>query len=77
MVKQELLTIKSDDVDGRKEAVFRIYTNQSLKFGQPESFRVLIRELQSLCFNLKIYGPDNKTGRVKSLSLNSLEKLGW
>ena len=74
---QELLTIKSDDVDGRKEAVFRIYTNQSLKFGQPESFRVLIRELQSLCFNLKIYGHDNKTGRVKSLSLNSLEKLGW
>ena len=74
---QELLTIKSDDVDGRKEAVFRIYTNQSLKFGQPESFRVLLRELQSLCFNLKIYGHDSKTGRVKSLSLTSLEKLGW
>ena len=74
---QELLTIKSDDVDGRKEAVFRIYTNQSLKFGQPESFRVLLRELQSLCFNLKIYGHDSKTGRVKSLSLTSLENLGW
>ena len=73
---QELLTIKSDDVEGRKEAVFRIYTNQSFKFGQPESFKVLLRELQSLCFNLKIYGTESKTGRLKSLNLIELEKLG-
>lgn len=52
---QELLTIKSDDVEGRKEAVFRIYTNQTFNFGQPESFKVLFRELQALCFNLKLY----------------------
>lgn len=73
---QELLTIKSDDVEGRKEAVFRIYTNQSFNFGQPESFKVLLRELQSLCFNLKIYGNDIKTSRLKSYNLLELEKLG-
>lgn len=72
---QELLTIKSDDVDGRKEAVFRIYTNKPLSFGQPESFKVLVRELQSLCFNLQIHGIDFKSGESKSLTLKKLEKL--
>ena len=72
---QELLTIKSDDIDGRKEAVFRIYTNRSLKFGQPESFKVLLRELQSLCFNLQIYKYDKKTQIITPENLNVLESL--
>ena len=72
---QELLTIKSDDIDGRKEAVFRIYTNRPLKFGQPESFKVLLRELQSLCFNLKIYKYDKKTETLKPENLNRLENF--
>jgi DNA-directed RNA polymerase subunit beta len=72
---QELLTIKSDDVDGRKDAVFRIYTNKPLSFGQPESFKVLVRELQALCFNLQIHGIDFKSGESKSLTLKKLEKL--
>lgn len=72
---QELLTIKSDDVDGRKDAVFRIYTNKPLTFGQPESFKVLLRELQALCFNLQIHGIDFKSGESKSLTLKKLEKL--
>ena len=72
---QELLTIKSDDVDGRKEAVFRIYTNKPLSFGQPESFKVLLRELQALCFNLQIHGIDFKSGEAKSVTLSKLEKL--
>jgi DNA-directed RNA polymerase beta subunit len=72
---QELLTIKSDDIDGRKEAVFRIYTNRSLKFGQPESFKVLLRELQSLCFNLQIYKYDKKTKTINQENLNTLESL--
>ena len=72
---QELLTIKSDDIDGRKEAVFRIYTNRPLKFGQPESFKVLLRELQSLCFNLKIYKYDKKTETLKPENLNVLENF--
>jgi DNA-directed RNA polymerase subunit beta len=72
---QELLTIKSDDIDGRKEAVFRIYTNRSLKFGQPESFKVLLRELQSLCFNLQLYKYHKKTQTIIPENLNSLENL--
>ena len=72
---QELLTIKSDDVDGRKEAVFRIYTNKPLKFGPPESFKVLLRELQALCFDLQIDGLIDKKKEPQQLNLTKLEKL--
>ena len=72
---QELLTIKSDDVDGRKQAVFRIYTNKTLKFGQPESLKVLLRELQALCFNLKIYSINRKTKKIESINLKELENF--
>ena len=74
-ILQEFLTIKSDDIEGRKEAVFQIYTNQPIQFGPPESFRVLLRELQALCFNLKLFGNDSKTGHVKSLNLQFLKML--
>ena len=75
-ILQELLTIKSDDVDGRKEAVFQIYTNQPIRFGPPESFRVLIRELQALCFDLKLFSINQKNGTLKALNFQFLEKLG-
>lgn len=75
-ILQELLTIKSDDIEGRKEAVFHIYTNQPIRFGPPESFRVLLRELQALCFSLKLFSTDSKTGHKKSLNLQSLEYVG-
>jgi DNA-directed RNA polymerase subunit beta len=75
-ILQELLTIKSDDVDGRKEAVFQIYTNQPIRFGPPESFRVLIRELQSLCFDLKLFTLSKKSGTIKQINLQFLENLG-
>lgn len=75
-ILQELLTIKSDDVDGRKEAVFQIYTNQPIRFGPPESFRVLIRELQALCFDLKLFSKNQNTGTLKALNFQFLERLG-
>jgi DNA-directed RNA polymerase subunit beta len=75
-ILQELLTIKSDDVDGRKEAVFQIYTNQPIRFGPPESFRVLIRELQALCFDLKLFSKNQTTGTLKALNFQFLERLG-
>ncbi|MFI3243723.1 MAG: DNA-directed RNA polymerase subunit beta [Akkermansia sp.] len=51
---QELLTVKSDDVQGRT----RIYENvvkgdNSLDAGTPESFNVLIKEMQALCLNVQ------------------------
>ena len=63
---QELLTIKSDDIDGRKQTVFKIYTNKSLQFGQPESFKVLLLELISLCFNLQLYKPLKNMMKIQS-----------
>ncbi|NBS55018.1 DNA-directed RNA polymerase subunit beta, partial [bacterium] len=52
---QELLTVKSDDVAGRT----RIYESivkgdNSLEAGTPESFNVLIKEMQSLCLDVKV-----------------------
>lgn len=53
-ILQELLTIKSDDTVGRTKIMEGILENKNLYFGTPESFKVLLRELQALCINLKI-----------------------
>jgi DNA-directed RNA polymerase subunit beta len=57
-ILQELLTIKSDDVQGRKNVIPAILKNNPISFGTPESFKVLIQELQSLCLDLSIYEVD-------------------
>jgi len=50
---QELLTIKSDDVLGRTKAYEAIVKGEKeIEIGTPESFNVLIKELQSLCLNI-------------------------
>ncbi len=52
---QELLTIKSDDVTGRAASYECIVKGKNIqKPGIPESFRVLIRELQSICLDVQI-----------------------
>jgi DNA-directed RNA polymerase subunit beta len=52
---QEVLTIKSDDVTGRANAYEAIVKGKNIqKPGIPESFKVLIRELQSLCLDVQI-----------------------
>jgi DNA-directed RNA polymerase subunit beta len=72
---QELLTLKSDDVEGRKQAVFRIYANKPLTSGRPESFKVLLRELQALCFDLQLYGQQKLNGFSGPIALTKLEDL--
>jgi len=62
-ILQELLTIKSDDMKGRKRILDRILKNKPIFFGTPESFKVLVRELQSLC--LKILGFQLKEKKLK------------
>lgn len=57
---QELLTVKSDDVQGRT----RIYESivkgdNSLEAGIPESFNVLIKEMQGLCLNIDVGGKEH------------------
>ena len=57
---QELLTVKSDDIKGRMQIMETIFKNKSLQFGTPESFKVLIRELQALCLDVQIYNKNLK-----------------
>jgi DNA-directed RNA polymerase subunit beta len=55
-VLQEMLTIKSDDVEGRLRAYEAIYKGESIPMSKtPESFKVLIKELQSLALDVRIY----------------------
>ena len=56
-ILQELLTIKSDDIPGREALLANLSSGKPLKFGPPESFRVLIRELESLCLDMTVFGP--------------------
>jgi len=52
---QELLTVKSDDVYGRSKIYEAIVKGESaMEPGVPESFNVLVRELQSLCLNVEL-----------------------
>jgi len=52
---QELLTIKSDDVAGRVKVYEAIVKGENLpEPGIPESFKVLIKEMQSLCLNVEM-----------------------
>ena len=53
---QELLTIKSDDMQGRNETLNSIVKGRPIpRPGIPESFKVLMRELQSLCLDIASY----------------------
>ena len=58
---QEILTVKSDDVVGRVKTYEAIVKGQNVpKPGIPESFKVLIKELQSLCLDVKVLSKDMK-----------------
>eukprot|EP00967_Tisochrysis_lutea_P158506 scaffold324244_cov578-Tisochrysis_lutea.AAC.4 len=59
---QELLTIKSDDMQGRNETLNAIVKGQPIpRPGTPESFKVLLRELQALCLDIAAYKIDERT----------------
>ena len=66
---QELLTVKSDDVKGRRGAFEGILkgTRKPISFQTPESFKLLLRELQCLCLDLDIWGElqISPFGRIK------------
>ena len=51
----EILTVKSDDIKSRQKVLSSILNGDSIKFGSTETFKVLIRELQCLCLNLKFF----------------------
>ncbi|MCD7101519.1 DNA-directed RNA polymerase subunit beta [Pseudoclavibacter sp. 13-3] len=77
---QEMLTIKSDDVTGRVKAYEAIVKGENIQEpGIPESFKVLIKEMQSLCLNVEVL---NSAGQAVSLrdseddAYNAVEELG-
>ncbi|GAA1679919.1 DNA-directed RNA polymerase subunit beta [Citricoccus zhacaiensis] len=56
---QELLTIKSDDIHGRVKVYEAIVKGENIpEPGVPESFKVLIKEMQSLCLNVEVLSAD-------------------
>ncbi len=68
-VLQEMLTIKSDDVSGRTKVYESIVKGQPIaEPGIPESFKVLIKELQSLGLDMKILTEDNEEVSLSELS---------
>jgi DNA-directed RNA polymerase subunit beta len=67
-ILQEMLTIKSDDVTGRTKAYEAILKNEDiLQPSVPESFKVLVKELQSLGLAIEVIneGDEDKTPAVK------------
>ncbi len=57
---QEILTVKSDDVVGRVKTYEAIIKGENIpESGIPESFKVLLKELQSLCLDVRVLRDDN------------------
>ena len=65
-ILQEILTVKSDDVVGRVRAYEAIVKGENIpEPGIPESFKVLIKELQSLCLDVKVLSEEDEELEVR------------
>ena len=65
-ILQEILTVKSDDVVGRVRTYEAIVKGENIpEPGIPESFKVLIKELQSLCLDVKVLTAEDQEIEVK------------
>ena len=74
---QEILTVKSDDVVGRVKTYESIVKGQNIpKAGVPESFKVLIKELQSLGLDVKVLDEENEEIDLKQ-SFDDDDDLGF
>ena len=63
---QEILTVKSDDVTGRVKTYEAIVKGDNIpKPGVPESFKVLVKELQSLCLDVRVLDKDGSEIELK------------
>ena len=71
-ILQEILTIKSDDMVGRAKTYEAIIKGRPIpKPGMPESFRVLIKELQSLALDVNLLDKDNKVISIDNIAEES------
>ena len=73
---QELLTIKSDDMRGRNETLNAIVKGLPIpRPGIPESFKVLMRELQALCLDVATYKLDVQQDKsLKEYEINLMSE---
>jgi len=73
---KELLTIKSDDMEGRNETLNAIVKGQQIpKFGIPESFKVLLHELRSIGLDMSTYKIEKFSSNKKyEVEVNLIEK---
>ena len=63
---QEILTVKSDDIVGRVKTYEAIVKGENIpEPGIPESFKVLIKEMQSLCLDVKVLSEDNEEIEIR------------
>lgn len=73
---QEILTVKSDDVVGRVKTYESIVKGENVpEPGIPESFKVLIKELQSLALDVKVYSEEREEIAIKESTEDELEEL--
>lgn len=73
---QEILTVKSDDVVGRVKTYEAIVKGENVpEPGIPESFKVLIKELQSLGLDVKVYSEEQEEIAIKESVEDELEDL--
>jgi DNA-directed RNA polymerase subunit beta len=77
---QELLTIKSDDVVGRVKVYEAIVKGENIpEPGIPESFKVLVKEMQSLCLNVEVLSSDGSRVEMRDSEedvFRAAEELG-
>ncbi|NUU07772.1 DNA-directed RNA polymerase subunit beta [Leifsonia sp. C5G2] len=77
---QELLTIKSDDILGRVKVYEAIVKGENIQEpGIPESFKVLIKEMQSLCLNVEVLSADGQAVSLRDSddeAFRAAEELG-
>ena len=73
---QEILTVKSDDVVGRVKTYEAIVKGENIpEPGVPESFKVLIKELQALCLDVKVLNDDKEEVKLKESVDEELEGI--
>jgi DNA-directed RNA polymerase subunit beta len=76
-VLQEILTVKSDDVVGRVKTYESIVKGEDIPVpGVPESFKVLVKELQSLCLAVEVLNEEQERVALADTSATEVPELG-
>jgi DNA-directed RNA polymerase subunit beta len=71
---QEILTVKSDDVTGRVKTYEAIVKGQNIPTpGVPEAFKVLVKELQSLCLDIRVLDREGNEIELSTIGEDDLD----